>query len=783
MMTMHDHGARKLAGKRRIARGWAAGRARRLSLLVLTQFIAAGSVGRPAYGQSQTKEVRERCKHATVEVFTKYSKSKEGDTPFGSGSGYFINRSGLCITNNHVVDPGHGQPQEAKFKLKYDLGRLVWEVVVDSGTPEQKIYRGDVLYQNERADQALLQVRGEDGEYLQWPHFMRFFPGRKLSVGQKAWCYGFPGGDSRKSDKDHPLVAITDGHIVDLPRRPDGAIKMIWTDVLANPGNSGGPFVDIDGLFLGTLTLGGQTEARTNTTKLVPADLTKELITTAFQRGKLGTGIDLEPFYTHLVGRDGFVDVPGFPRQSSTDCLFLENGNRICGAPVGNSITLPTPLGELTLPCAQMAYLLRQDDDNGIILMDGGQRLPFRRTEAKLKFKPTGGETLEQKMSELRAVAFRKTGDLPVPPRGKNLLISGDNYYLLLKEVSGEASFASEVGMKMARPLQAISTIETTAAGNRLVHFTDGSQVVGEFEKHEIKAVLAINGAPQTISLAGVRDATIDEIESEHPRKREIELTDLFSKASPDLQKLAEQLTAGKVAEVKSKLAPQLNPEVFNKQGTLKKDQLRLLEAMCDWTAGDFEAAGRGFKKLKSSDDEGIKWFAQARIVVLEKFPDGKFDGLPLSDPKLFKKAGATIAQEVLHRARELLGEREAAPPENRGLFMRVRKQIESVTDDLIIASQLGNDIAGTATVWMWSWEARLLENEGRRIMKEIEEKNEELKGLQGAAKDYTGRRIQKDIEELQKNLKTTEEWNNEVNGRMQDLGFIIDDPDLDLLG
>ncbi len=759
----------------------------RLGLLALAAFIAASFTGQPVCAQSQSKKVREHVKHATVEVFTAISKNKKGDTPQGSGSGFFVNRTGLCISNNHVVDPTHGMSRWEKQRKAYlELNRPVWTVVVDGGTDDEKKYEAFVLYQNDLADQAIMQVYDEDGEFLQTPHYLKCFPGHRLQNGQKVWCYGFPGGDSRKGDKgEHPEVAISEGHIVDLPRRPDGDLKMIITDALVDPGNSGGPLVEIHGYLIGTATLKPPADfaGRANQSALVPADLTRQFITNAFQRGKLESGIDLEPFYTHLVGRDGFVGVPGYPRQTSTDCLFLEDGNRICGAPVGKTINLPTPLGKFSLPCAQMAYLLEQDDERGIILMDGGQRLPFNRDEAVIRFKPTGGKVIEQDLSEVRAVAFRKNGALPDPPRGKNLLVGGDNYHLLLTEVSGEAKFVSDLGVEMTRDLKSISSIESNEDGERVVHFVDGSKVVGEFEDHETSAVLAVNGAPQKISLTDVEDATFDMIDLDKRNKRETKLADLFEKASADLQKMAALLDEGKFEAVRDKLAPQLEGRRFNKLGELKKDQLRTLKGMCDWLSGDYAAAARGFKKLKRSDDEGLRWFAHARVAVWERFPDGKFDGQPLSDPTVFKEAGVVVAAEILARARELLLEREAPPPENRGLFMRLRKQFGKMSDELLIASQLGSQFADVALVWMWSWEFELCIFERFRLLEDIQEKEEDMKNLQGARKDYTGRRLQREIDRLQKAVEMTDEWRNEVYGRLRQLGFIINDPDLDLLG
>jgi S1-C subfamily serine protease len=194
---------------------------------LVAALIAAGVAPRAVLAQSQSSETQERIRHATVMVITAVSKSTEGDTPMGSGSGYFINRTGLCITNNHVVDPTHGKSRWEKQREAYmELNRLVWKVVVDGGTEQEKVYQAFVLYQNDKADQAILQVRDEDGGFLSTPDFLRLRPGRTVDVGLKAWCYGFPGGDARKSGKDqeHPAAAISEGHVVDSWPTPATAV-------------------------------------------------------------------------------------------------------------------------------------------------------------------------------------------------------------------------------------------------------------------------------------------------------------------------------------------------------------------------------------------------------------------------------------------------------------------------------------------------------------------------------------------------------------------------------
>jgi len=242
-------------------------------------------------------EVIEQAKRATVMVGTFASTDQNADTPVGSGSGYFINGSGLLITNNHVIDPAHGMSLKDRQNLQYNLNALTYKIITDSGTPQERIRDCELLHQSLTADQALLQAYDEKREKLKTPNFLRFLPPERLSKGMRVCALGFPGGNSQRMARGaNAQVTSTFGEVTQVPRTPSGRVRRVVTNVAARPGNSGGPMVDADGHVVGTVTLMGQSEAEANTSYLVPCTLAHALIRDAAERGRIPKGSDLPRF-------------------------------------------------------------------------------------------------------------------------------------------------------------------------------------------------------------------------------------------------------------------------------------------------------------------------------------------------------------------------------------------------------------------------------------------------------------------------------------------------------
>jgi S1-C subfamily serine protease len=140
------------------------------------------------------------------------------------GSGVVVDPRGYVITNSHVV--GEAKVVNVRFL----------------DTTDQKDLKADVLKNRSGDDLALLRIRRK-GTYTP----ISFADSDSLEVGEQAVAIGNPFGYTG---------TVTLGIVSALGRQlemPSGAVlkKIIQTDASLNPGNSGGPLVNITGELIG----------------------------------------------------------------------------------------------------------------------------------------------------------------------------------------------------------------------------------------------------------------------------------------------------------------------------------------------------------------------------------------------------------------------------------------------------------------------------------------------------------------------------------------------------
>lgn len=140
---------------------------------------------------------------------------EERVVPRGVGSGFVISKDGYILTNNHVI-------ADAKD---------IFVTLVDG-----KEYKADVVGADERTDIALLKVDAKGLPPLEIGN------PADLKKGQWVMAIGSPFGlDS----------TVTVGIVSAINRDTGDYLPFIQTDVAVNPGNSGGPLLNLQGEVVG----------------------------------------------------------------------------------------------------------------------------------------------------------------------------------------------------------------------------------------------------------------------------------------------------------------------------------------------------------------------------------------------------------------------------------------------------------------------------------------------------------------------------------------------------
>ncbi len=156
------------------------------------------------------KEVIEKYKDVVIQI----------GTPYSVGTGFFLKRHGVIVTNDHVV-------RENKT------------VTIDGKGIDKQLTR--VLYSDPNYDLAFLEVSNEVRGKLM---AVELFEGEEINQGESVVAVGHPFGYE---------YAATQG-IVSNPRHLKGEIEYLQHDAALNPGNSGGPLVDEQGRVIGVNT-------------------------------------------------------------------------------------------------------------------------------------------------------------------------------------------------------------------------------------------------------------------------------------------------------------------------------------------------------------------------------------------------------------------------------------------------------------------------------------------------------------------------------------------------
>lgn len=140
-------------------------------------------------------------------------------TDLGSGSGFIIESNGLILTNNHVIR---------------DAEEIT--VFLEDGTE----YTGAVLGRDMIHDLALVKIETSSLPLLELGDL------GQVKLGTEALVIGYPLGSSD--------LTVTRGLVSAVKRDTGRNIHWIQTDSAVNPGNSGGPLLNLQGQVIGVVS-------------------------------------------------------------------------------------------------------------------------------------------------------------------------------------------------------------------------------------------------------------------------------------------------------------------------------------------------------------------------------------------------------------------------------------------------------------------------------------------------------------------------------------------------
>ena len=261
-------------------------RSRRLVPIVLAVVIALAAPAGALFAADETKYWREdpsvtpapelgrfnelladladRLKPALVHIRARRAagKDEDGETRRSSGSGFIIDPSGLIISNAHVVEDAD------YLQVRLADGRR---------------FTGKVVGQDDSTDLALVRIDGATNLPT-----LPLGDSNRLRVGELVMALGHPFGLEQSvsfgivSRKGAPLSVAARG------------FDFIQTDAAVNPGNSGGPLVNMAGQVIGVNSMA----ARNGSIGFaIPSNLVKLLVPQLATKGKvewgwLGVSID-----------------------------------------------------------------------------------------------------------------------------------------------------------------------------------------------------------------------------------------------------------------------------------------------------------------------------------------------------------------------------------------------------------------------------------------------------------------------------------------------------------
>jgi serine protease Do len=281
----------------------------------------------------------------------------------GFGSGAIIDKTGVILTNNHVVE-------NAKTV----------KVITHDG---QEFESSDIV-RDPKTDVAIVRLKPEDVSQLELP-VAKLGDSDNVEIGDWVLAMGSPFG----------LTGTVTSGIISAKGRAPRELNLLYkdfiqTDAAINPGNSGGPLVDLDGNIVGVNTaIRSSTGSFGGIGFAIPSNMVNRVVKQLLEHGRVKRsylGIAMRPLSKReLVEKNikagievtGLAQGPTPARKAGlkpSDIILSVNGkdvgetmqlqNLVTETTAGETVTMKVQRGESTIDVP--VVLEEQPDQFGI---------------------------------------------------------------------------------------------------------------------------------------------------------------------------------------------------------------------------------------------------------------------------------------------------------------------------------------------------------------------------------------------------------------------------------
>src|SRR5687767_631929 len=195
------------------------------------------------------------------------------ETVRAAGTGFIIDKSGLILTNNHVI--------EGASKIEVSL----------YGEDEDHVYAARVVGTDPLTDSALIELTEKPDHELPT---VRFGDSAQMQPGDWVMAIGNPFG----LDHTVSVGVISANRPSHLGVAQGRSADVLQTDAAINPGNSGGPLLNLRGEVIGintAIATTGLSQGNMGVGFAIPSNSVRELLpqlrSGKITRGRIGVGV------------------------------------------------------------------------------------------------------------------------------------------------------------------------------------------------------------------------------------------------------------------------------------------------------------------------------------------------------------------------------------------------------------------------------------------------------------------------------------------------------------